>query len=500
MFKLFDTSTMGKLLRKKEDQLFDRVSGRIKWQDVGNLLMGFAHSDGGVLAIGIEKDLTVTGVNDEFQKKSEVTNSAMKWLDPPLRVKIKFFPCKNHKKENSNILLVEIPPSIKLHKNLKDEVYLRIGDENICLNHEQRKILLDEKSKGSFESRKADGFTINNLDKDLISKYCRAINRPKSKIEDIITGRDLAVFEKKNLSINFAGILLFGVKPERWLERARIRILKYEGDYEKTGENLNIIKDISIYGPIPVQVEQSHKIISSLLRDFSILSKAGKFITEKEYPDFAWKEAVVNAVVHRSYSLRGADIQIKIFNNRLEVISPGRFPGFVTSKNIQNTHYSRNPRIARVMSELGFIKEIGEGVNRIIEVMEKSKLPKPVFLEKSSGEVLVQLENNINSRRLYKEGNLKQKMDTEVLASLNPTEQKILGFVFEYEKITTKECQELIKRHRMTALRQLVSLVKKGFLRRIGNKGPLVKYIIGQKLPHRNKKKKQNISAQGELF
>ena len=146
------------------------------------------------------------------------------------------------------------------------------------------------------------------------------------------------------------------------------------------------------------------------------------------------------------------------------------------------------------------VKEIGEGVNRIIEVMEKSKLPKPIFLEKSSGEVLVQLENNINSRRIYKKGNLKQKINAEVLASFSPIEQKILEFVFEYEKITTKECQKLIKRHRVTALRQLSSLVKKAFLRRIGSKGPLVKYIIGQKLPHKNKKKKQDISTQEKLF
>ena len=483
MFTIFENPEIELLLQQKEDQLFDRKSKRVDFIHLCDEIIGFSNADGGVIVVGIDKDKAVTGVTDPEAKISEIRKAVMKYIKPPTSVEMKPYLCKNHKGEDCKLILIEIHQGTDIHTNIKDEVFLRIGNENIKLNHEQITLLLDDRGKFNFELTDANGASIDDLSGDDIELYKRAINIPSIASEDLLIGRDLAKHDNGKLTINMAGILLFGKNPEKWVERSRIRILKYEGSVEKTGQDYNIIKDSTVYGPLPQQITRSQEILGGLLREFTVLDKDGKFITQPEYPEYAWREIVTNAVVHRSYAMRGADIQIKVFEDKLEIISPGRFPGPVNEKNIQDTHYSRNPRIARVMSELGFVKELGEGVNRIYLTTKAANLPTPVFTEKANSEVLVRLENNISARALRRDkSEIKTQLEQEVLSSLNPIEQEIVLFVSEYGKITTKECVNLIKKHRTTAIGYLRSLVKRGMLKKTGEKGPNVYYTLGIKL------------------
>ena len=90
-----------------------------------------------------------------------------------------------------------------------------------------------------------------------------------------------------------------------------------------------------------------------------------EFKTVPEYPEFAWFEGLVNAVTHRDYSFRGDYIRVSMFDDRLEIVSPGALPNIVTLDNMRTTRYSRNPRIARTLVEFGWVRELNEGVKRI---------------------------------------------------------------------------------------------------------------------------------------
>ena len=98
-----------------------------------------------------------------------------------------------------------------------------------------------------------------------------------------------------------------------------------------------------------------------------------------QYPEFCWTELVVNAVVHRDYSILGTDIIVKIFDNHLVVESPGILPGMVRLNNIRRIHFSRNPKIAQYMHEYDLVKEFGEGVNRLFREMESAGNPAPEY-------------------------------------------------------------------------------------------------------------------------
>lgn len=118
-----------------------------------------------------------------------------------------------------------------------------------------------------------------------------------------------------------------------------------------------------------------------------------------EYPEFAWFEGIVNALTHRKYSIRKEHIKVLMFDYRLEILSPGLLPNIVTIENILNQRYSRNPRIAKVLCEFGWGKEMNEGVKRIYSETEKLFLKKPQCFEPNNNVLLV-LENNILNRNM----------------------------------------------------------------------------------------------------
>ncbi len=115
------------------------------------------------------------------------------------------------------------------------------------------------------------------------------------------------------------------------------------------------------------------------MKEKTFLGHDGIFVTEEEYSEFVRTEIVVNAAVHRDYGIKGTDIQIKMFDDRLEVDSPGSFAGMVKKENIRYTHFSRNPIIAAFLKDYGYVKEYGEGVDQMCKELEAIGLPDPVF-------------------------------------------------------------------------------------------------------------------------
>lgn len=156
------------------------------------------------------------------------------------------------------------------------------------------------------------------------------------------------------------------------LPRARVRFIKYDGIEEKTGAEMNVVKDIVFEGKIYDMLKRTIEYIDSQIKEKTFLEKDGRFVTIEEYPKFVRQELVVNAITHRDYSIRGTEIQIKMFDDRLVVESPGKLPGLVKKDNMRHTHFSRNPKIAEYLKYFGYVKEYGEGVDRIYKELKEA--------------------------------------------------------------------------------------------------------------------------------
>lgn len=126
-------------------------------------------------------------------------------------------------------------------------------------------------------------------------------------------------------------------------------------------------------------INEAIAYLDTQVKEKTYLGPDGTFVTDEEYPKFVRQELIVNAVTHRAYSITGTDIQIKMFDDHIVVESPGRLPGLVRADNIRFTHFSGNPKIAEFLKNYKFVKEFGEGVNRMCNELEQVGLKDPAY-------------------------------------------------------------------------------------------------------------------------
>ena len=186
-----------------------------------------------------------------------------------------------------------------------------------------------------------------------------------------------------------------------------------------------------------------------------------------EYPEFSWLEGVVNAVTHREYGMSGSYIKITMFDDRLEIRSPGKLPNIVNIDNIQITRYSRNPRIARVLTEFGWVRELNEGVKRIFSDMKDSYLDPPEYSEPEQTVRLI-LKNNIAIRSIRQRGKIADSIGEAVWNNLDDMERKILTYMASHKKVTTSELAELVERSGRTVGVRLKHLIELNVIKRNG--------------------------------
>ncbi len=214
--------------------------------------------------------------------------------------------------------------------------------------------------------------TIDDIDMDFVKEYTDKIDYGKSPLEYLKENRGFIKEKDGEIQINTAAILLFRKNPQNFFTRARIRFIRYEGTEEKFGTEMNVIKDVIFEGTLLNMINEAIVYLDTQVKENTYLGPDGTFVTDEEYPKFVRQELIVNAVTHRAYSITGTDIQIKMFDDHIVVESPGKLPGLVRADNIRFTHFSRNPKIAEFLKNYKFVKEFGEGVNRMCNELEQA--------------------------------------------------------------------------------------------------------------------------------
>lgn len=322
--------------------------------------------------------------------------------------------------------------------------------------------------------------SIDDVDIELLQQYKEKLKTNLS-LEEILEARGLM---KKGHLTN-AGVLLFAKYPTKFLPNARLRLLKYDGLKMETGRKINIIKEINYETAIPKIIQEVRSDINLQLREFQFLNENGVFQAIPEYPEFAWFEGIVNSLTHRNYSFLGDHIRVSLFDDRLEIFSPGKLPNIVTLENMLNTRYSRNPRIARVLSEFGWVKELNEGVKRIYDEMQTFFLKSPTYTEPNGNSVLLVLENSITSRQLRKSEKLLEVFNEDVLSLLNEHEMKIIQYLISNDTITLKITKRILNKGESLARKQLKNLEEKELIEWHGsNKSDPTQYYSLKKYKH----------------
>lgn len=364
--------TIQEITTRKEDQTFDCKSIQVDPKALAIPIVAMANADGGVLAIGVsDKTRTLEGVDQNTEKLNELLRVPFDFCNPSIPVTCSYLPCKDKDGNENHILLMEIPASMYLHTNQADEAFMRVGDKSRKLSFDERVQLMYDKGERFYEDTAVYGATVDDINMDAVAEYTRLVGYSKTPLEYLRENNGFVTTNKQGEEdVSTACILLFGKNPQKFFPRARTRFIRYEGVDEKVGAEMNVIKDVTFEGTILNQVRKTIDFIETQVREHTFLGQHGQFVTRRDYPEFVIQEMTVNSVCHRAYSIKGTEIQIKMFDDRLVFESPGKLPGMVKPTNIRNTHFSRNPKIAAFLKAYHYVKEYGEGVDRIYRELE----------------------------------------------------------------------------------------------------------------------------------
>ena len=469
--KINTTITLDYLCNARENQNYDRKKSSISETELANHIAGMANADGGIIAVGIADNGKIIGLNN-YPNKINQFRKCIQYLNAEPEIKYEELKVKNYKEEDDIILLLHISISLnKLIRNQKDEVYLRRGDSTIKLTDEQIQVLKMDRPEISFEEQLVPYATIDIIDKEVVDLYKAKIDATDKTNEEVLRARGFlreSILNGKEYLTN-AGVLLFAKDPSVYLPTARIRIVKFDGNEMLTGAELNIIKDKTFSLPLYKAIKEVSKFVNTQLKDFTHLNQDGIFETIPEYPEFTYVEGITNAVTHRNYVMGGEHIKIFIYDDRMEIRSPGKLAGLVTLENIKTERYSRNRIIARTLTEFGVVRELNEGISRIYSEMKKYFLEEPEFKVDKVDNFILTLKNNYLTRQVREEDSLKKN---EAISNdwdnLSEMEKKILQFIADKGHCRTSEISRYIGRADSTTRKVLTKLKGKQLIDWIG--------------------------------
>jgi len=284
--------------------------------------------------------------------------------------------------------------------------------------------------------------------------------------EQVLYELSLGKLFNNKFVVNNAGVLFFALNPQQFVSQSFVCCVRYQGN-----SMASIIDRKDLVGDLVFLVNESEAFVKRHTR-LAYLFDGFKRIDIEEYPYDAIKEAVINAVCHRDYfSLN--NVFVNVFDDRIEVISPGSIPNNLTLKEVYGTSNPRNHKITELFKKIHYIERLGSGLKRMDELMLLHGLKKPVYEINTAFFKVIFNGPKEKILELVKPSN---ELDLRELG-LNERQVKALNFIQEKKVITRKEYQEKFGVSKMTASRDLFQLTEKGMVK-VEGKSVIAKYFL----------------------
>ena len=425
-------------------------------REIARVLSGMANADGGTLLVGVEPDKSVTGIPCAPEELQSLTQAPQKLLLPPLS------PLSEKLRLGNLVLLkFEVSSALEVYRVTGGRSFYRVSTETAWLPAEQIQSLKEAKKTFFYERQQVLNGAWEDLDQSAVEAFVNKIQDPRHP--QTILNRSYHLLDNSGgrLSPNRAALLLFAKDPSLWHPRCGVDFVKYEGTERHHGTSLNVIKRIRFEAPLVRIIDEVVGRMKEHIRERTILHDL--FFRERlEYPTFAWQEALVNAIAHRDYSLTGASVEIWMFDDHIRVRSPGLPMAPVTLEQLRqrkSIHFSRNPLLVRVLADLGYLREMGEGIPRMFQEMENYGLQPPEFSAEGFF-FIVTLRNtpvydDTTLRWLNQFGN----------TQINLRQRRLLVYAYCHGKsFSTTDYQRIAEVDRDTAYRDIRSMVKVGIV------------------------------------
>lgn len=349
-------------------------------EDIAKSIVCFANTDGGKIIVGVNDDGKIVGVEKIDELVRKIDDVAFNRCEPPITIIQETISV-----ENRTLLIINVPKGDQRPYRTASGFYY-IRSSNRCRQASRQELLRLFQAIESiyYDETEISKTSVKDIDMKFAKEFLQKYFNLKVENEDLISYLKNIKALSKNEKPTLAGLLFFGEEPQFHLPTTKIIAAYISGD------------DISIppsdkkdfEGKIPQILEDSMRFLKIYVKERHII----KGLEPERYPeieDFVLREALVNAIAHRDYTI-SAFVRILIFIDRIEFHTPGKLPNTVSIENIKigGAHVLRNPTIYNLLGKMGLVTDIGSGIKRIIESVKKT-VGKDVKLEVIDGEFIL---------------------------------------------------------------------------------------------------------------
>ena len=398
-------------------------------------IVAFANFEGGRILIGVNDKGEVKGIQITNKLKSGIQDLARN-CDPPIHIKLEAI---------DNVLIINVEEGKDKPYKSSQGFFMRQGASSQKMRRDEIIDFISEEGKLKFDRSATD---VNKYNSELVSEYLKRTGIKQKMNKDTLFNLGVA---DKNGFLNNAGILFFIKEPKQVLINAYITCARYKGT-----EKVNVIDRKDFEDDLVTQVERAVEFVKRNTRlEYEIKGLYRKEIPE--YPIEAVREAILNAVMHRDYLEKGANVQVDIFDNKLTVTNLGGLIKPLTKERLGTLAVRRNPLIADLFHRIHLVEKMGTGINRIKEECKKH------------GNVKFEIETNgyfIVRFKLKKK--VAERVGEKVTEKVTENQTKILELIKQNKFITAIELSHSINISRKSVLENISKLKEKGLLKRVG--------------------------------
>jgi len=338
-------------------------------------IVAFANAQGGWMLFGVDDTGSVQGVADPTALERDLTNLCRQNCIPALRPSIEIIDIAG-----KPVVLMTIVGPDKPYKSNRGIYYLRVGTTRREATQAELARIFQLRGKVHYDETPVVGATLDDLNLVVFSRYYRdqfeePLDEADIALPVLLQNMRLAIELSGRLHLTLAGLLLFGEDPQAHLPYTRLSAVRFDG----VEMSERMLDRRELRGTLPEIIDGTEAFLRNNVR---ITAEITGFRRQDrpQYSHFALREAVVNAVAHRDYSITGTQIRLFIFDDRVEVYSPGQLPNIVTLDNVRyGAHYERNSRLCTVLTHLGFMSDIGTGIPRMIRLTKRLSGREPEF-------------------------------------------------------------------------------------------------------------------------
>ncbi|MGD2085817.1 MAG: ATP-binding protein [Candidatus Aminicenantes bacterium] len=368
------------MIRNGENSGVEFKRDTIDNRSMAKEIVAFANLAGGYLLLGIDDDGSIVGVTRN-NLEEWVMNACRHKIRPEL---IPYFEIIKDVEPDKDIALVHVDRGWSVHHlwhNNHRTYYIRVGSQSREASPEELERIFQQRGAFRLEIRAVSGTSIEDLDLRRLEDYFTRVRQQEIPEDDDIQGwerllinTDFMTEQNHNKAVTVAGLLLFGKTPYRFLPQASIDAAAYPGkEKDYTAKTRT-----ALLGPLTPLFSSKGMMESGLVeeamdfvrRNIDVKTYLEDDVRRKDrwdYPLEAVREGVVNALVHRDYLLSGTNIELSIYEDRLEIISPGRLPNGITPERMRTgCRTARNQLLKDVMRDYGYLEHMGMGIPRKI--------------------------------------------------------------------------------------------------------------------------------------